>query len=213
MKTASTPTPIKTTPLELKRVQSVLAKRLQHRRAEALQARDYERYLQSLGWRERFQEFLNIEHLLPDDRFWKYLNFVWVRHEVSGPERQDWLRLFKSPRLHRELLMSSAERECLDAMPEIIRIYRGYLKGGGRSGMSWTPSRQLACLYATNASRERQRSVVGHRLGDTPMIVTARCFRRDVLAHFNDCNEQEIVIDPRDVFGMRSRRSDPNSAR
>ncbi len=172
-------------------------------RAERLRRRDYQGYLFLFGGHNRFPELLKIEHLLPNKDYWKCLNLVWVNIEVSAPHRE-WLRLFTSPRPQRKFLMSGTERGELVAMPKTLTIYRGYAKGRARSGLSWTLSKERAGFFAKYANGTRRQLLVGHRPGGTAMIVTGKCHKRDVLAYFNERDEQEIVIDPRKVFAKRS---------
>jgi hypothetical protein len=125
--------------------------------------------------------------------------------EVNAPHQGEWLRLFKSRRPHRELLMSAADRRELAEMPESLMIYRGYRKGAARSGLSWSLSRDRARFFARDGKAERRALLSGYRVAGVPMIVCGRCRKRDVLAYFNGRDEQEIVIDPRNVSGKRSR--------
>jgi hypothetical protein len=174
-------------------------------RAETLQAGDYQGYLLMFDGHKRFPPLLEIEYLLPDKDYWKCLNLVWANIEVSAPDQCEWLRLFKSKRPHREFLMSATERRALAAMPEMLTIYRGYRKGTARRGLSWSLSKDRAWFFAGDDKAERRALLSGYQEGDIPMIVSGRCHKRDVLAYFNGRDEQEIVIDPRNVFAKRSR--------
>jgi hypothetical protein len=173
-------------------------------RAEKLRARDYKGYLNLFGRENPLPAFLKIEHLISDEQYWTYLNDIWCLLEISAPDLAEWLRLFTSPRPHRELLMSGAERARLAAMPETLTIYRGYAKRRGRSGLSWTLSKDKARWFAEYATcGGRRYHFCGHRSGGIGMIVRGQCRKGDVLAYFE--KEQEIVIDPRNVSAMRSR--------
>ena len=173
-------------------------------RADRLRRRDYEGYLWTFGGHERLVPLLEIEHLLPDKDYWKCVDLTWYNIEASIPEQAQWLRLFTSTRPQRKFLMSASDRRALAAMPETLTIYRGYRKGLGRSGMSWTLSKERARFFASDAKQDR-RALLGYRHSSgAPMIVRGKCHKHDVLAYFNGRKEQEIVIDPRKVFAKRS---------
>jgi hypothetical protein len=198
------PTPIEQVEAYIKRRFPELATRREKHRAERLRERNYQAYLLLFGGHERFPELLKIEHLLSDKDYWKCVALVWDNIEVSSPDQEEWLRLFTSPRPHRELLMTKAERKRLAAMPEVLTIYRGYAKGRARSGLSWTLLKKRARFFAEYAVGDRRHLLCGHQPGGVPMMVSGKCHKRDVLAYFNGRGEQEIVINPRRVFVKRS---------
>jgi hypothetical protein len=190
------PTPIEAIEAELPA--EILAGRAEHR-AELLRAMDFKAYLWSFGGHERFKPFLEIEHLLSDKQYWKCVALVWSNIEVSSPNQREWLRLFESKRPHRELLISAAERRALAAMPDTLRIYRGYAKGRARRGISWTLSERRAHKFANYAIGPRRALLCGHKSGGFGMVAPGQCHKRDVLAYFNGRREQEIVIRPENV--------------
>jgi hypothetical protein len=204
MKSGELPTLIAAMEAEKKRRYPELISQFEKMRAERLRARDYEGYLFMFDGHERFPALLKIERELPNEDYWKCLALVWDNIEVSAPNQPEWLRLFTSPRPRRELLMSATERRRLAGMPETLTIYRGYAKGRARSGLSWTLSKERARLFAKYATGSRRYVLSGHEPGGVGMIVSGKCRNRNVLAYFDGREEQEIVIDPRNVFEKRS---------
>lgn len=185
---------------------------LSARKTELLAQGKYLDYLLTFGGHECLFGLLGIEARLPDKDYWKCLAETWSNIECSAPHLQTWIRLFESERKCRAALMTKKERAFLRALPQELTLYRGYAKGRVRRGMSWTLSKECANFFARYATGPRRAFLCGHQQGGIGMRVTGRCDRRDVLALFNEREEQEIVIRPDRVFALRSQASHTNAA-
>ena len=99
-----------------------------------------------------------------------------------------WLRLLGEPSriASRARMMTAAERQHLDRLPDRVIVYRGYSYAGRNSGMSWSLSRDVARRFAFRLTV------------DTPGRIARREIAKDeVIAYFTGRGEQEIVLAPR----------------
>ena len=175
------------------------------KRKALLQNKEYSNYLMRFDSHKRGAAFLEIYKEMPDSDYWKCLGETWRMIEVSYPDRALWLKLFSSDRLHRNCLMEKSDWQAFDELPEVMNVFRGYTKGIGRSGLSWTLSEMTANFFATEyASGGRRELFCGYKKGMQGMVVTGKCRKHDVLGYFNGREEQEIVINPEKVFSKRS---------
>jgi hypothetical protein len=157
-----------------------------------LQSADLVGYLNRFGGHERQGVFFRIHSRLSDDQYWKTLRDVWSLEEVTFPHKRNWIRLFRSERPARELLMTSDECDRLATLPEKVCVFRGIGNCRHKNGLSWTLSVETARFFANYACGGR-RSCFGFS-GLLPVLVSGWCRKRDVLALFLDRKEDEIVI-------------------
>jgi len=176
-------------------------------REQLLKARDFEGYLRRFDGHKRFAPFLEMHEQMPDADYWKCLALVWDNIEVSFPDRKAWLALFESSRPHRDCLMTRGEQKTLARFPDVLTVFRGYAKGIGRGGLSWTLSEAVALHFARYATGSRRAFLCGHKMSAAKMIIAGQCSKRDVLAYFNGREEMEIIVRPGKVFAKRSRET------
>lgn len=113
------------------------------------------------------------------------LREVWLDHGLAMSSMV--LRVFQDLRRDsREYLMRPDELARLDALPSIVKIYRGQLfgSGWGGTGMSWTLDRGIAEAYAASTDSLPRGWVL-----ETVVPVSG------VLAYFNERGEDEVVVD------------------
>lgn len=169
-----------------------------------LRKRDFGGYLIMFGSHERFRPFLSIADRLSDKEYWPLLREVWTSVEVTQPDKKTWLRLFNSKRGFRELLMTPAEHKALAALPDEIEIWRGFGHAAGARGISWTLDRNRAEFFAKYACGPRRAFLSRKELGKVPLVANATCRKSNVLAHFLEREEAEIVVDPANVVALKT---------
>jgi hypothetical protein len=86
--------------------------------------------------------------------------------------------------------MSCDELKTLQKLLSRFKLYRGYNKGWGRLGLSWTLDGKVAASIPLGFGRGAQ---------PNPWVLTGWASSGDVIAFLNDRSEQEIIIDPRKV--------------
>lgn len=180
----------------LEGVQAMLAKsaEAQNRvQQEALDAGDYERYLRVHDHYERFGAFLEIEPELWGREYWRVLAFVWTHTDVIYPDLARWRELFAdSERPGREHLMAERERARLTALPDVVRVYRGFGNPGGENGIAWTTSRDRALFFARFAHGVR---MLGSGVRPSGLwVASADVPRERIVAVFDDRGEDEVII-------------------
>jgi hypothetical protein len=109
---------------------------------------------------------------------------AWSFNLSSYAEQEAWARLLYT--INPNDFMLPQERKKFDALPDRIKIYRGFQRGA-RDGLSWTPSMDVAKKF-TNSKAVIPRGRVRGR--------TVK--KSDVYASL-DNDEQEIIILPKDL--------------
>lgn len=150
----------------------------------------------------RLDAFIEIQDRLSDAQYWRNLEFVFSITEYVHENSAKWLSLLNSKRRFRPLMMMRKDRKIFKTLPETITIYRGYQHGKFRHkmGLSWTLLKEKAIWFA------HWRSENG-----SPKVVAGSCRKTDVFCYTNGREEQEIIIDPAKVIGIRAVRDiDPS---
>jgi hypothetical protein len=142
----------------------------------------------------RLDAIIVFERFMDDAGYWQCVNDAWTSMEGcgSGSNSRCFARLFSSKRPGRENLMSELERATLEALPDTISVYRGFVGRRGR-GLSWSRSRKVAEWFARRFAC----------LGGQPTLIEGVAHKDKVLAYLNDRQEQEIVILPEHVQKQR----------
>jgi hypothetical protein len=89
--------------------------------------------------------------------------------------------------------MTDAEREQLSAMPEMLKVYRGFSHMGGQNGWSWTLDLEKAKFFATYAGGPH-RAMRGATRCEGAFVVSGMCHKSDIIAFINERTEWEIII-------------------
>jgi hypothetical protein len=163
-------------------------------RQQRLRDGDFHGYLWMFPSEQRIEPFLRIISRLSPVQYWTLLREVWIMTEVVHEHRQQWLRLFQSKRPHREALMTPKEHKALARLPDEIEIYRGCVTENGVLGLAWTLDSKRAEFFTKYACEARRGLLTPRYQGTTPIVVAATCRRSDVLAHFIERKESEIIV-------------------
>lgn len=132
--------------------------------------------------------------LVTKSRSWSIARNTWLELSNIYQCRDEWQLFFLShfDELERaRFFMNERERSHLDAMPEIIKIYRGYDRDKGRAGLSWTLSKMIATQYASKFNSLK--------------IAQAVVNRSDVVGYINARGHHEIIL--KSVFGLENQRA------
>lgn len=140
--------------------------------------------------------FNYIAPYLDKKTFSEYLTYVWVASEnpnqdvnVSLPEVVSWFRV-----ADKATLMNAKELEYYNALPEKITVYRGVSVGrADKEGLSWTDKLDVAKWFAHRFDRGGKE---GH-------ILQGQVAKKDVLAYYNNRNEDELVCDSSKIYDVR----------
>jgi hypothetical protein len=174
-------------------------------RAEILQSGDYSHYLMTFDSPQRLPALLAITSRLTNQQYWELVREAWMSAEVTLPDRASWLSLLQSDRPGREHLMTEEEREALSCLPEVIRIFRGCGSHDGIGGLSWTLDRVRAKKFAFYACGPRRLVLTAEQHGSIPVVAEATVAKRYVIAHILDRQEEEIIVDPRNINLVEAR--------
>jgi hypothetical protein len=116
---------------------------------------------------------------------------VWSMSETSWDYRHKWLSFFDRNRDEvRKTWMTTKELRCLGRLPKPFELYRGYNKPQGKMGLSWTRDKNVAARIPLHPSRG---------IESTPCVITAIADPQDVIAYLTDRQEEEIIINPRNI--------------
>jgi hypothetical protein len=139
---------------------------------------------------DRFQSFLKIKDQLNDKDYWLTLADAYTGSDNLYYLKEEVKEAFLEDRSQREYLMTKQELKIYNSLPENITIYRGMTVEeleSGDFGVSWTLSKEraefFAFKYGRNLSTEGKPKIV-HQL---------EVMKVEILAYFNERNEQEVV--------------------
>lgn len=167
-------------------------------RATRLRNRDYVGYLLTFGSHHRLEPFLKLQGALSNQDFWRLLREVWLGVEVVLPDVRVWRKLWTARAPQPDTVMTPQERDRLAALPSRLTLFRGFTHSRGVRGWSWTLTESKARWFAEHANGKRRQHLGGMQTG-RPQVAIGVCERRDVLALFEERDEDEIVIDPRRI--------------
>jgi hypothetical protein len=141
-------------------------------------------------WKAFYFKMINRD--LSEKDFNDYLSYVWIESENPNQDPNVsiplWISFFN--RANKELLMSEEDKKVYDSLPkdDKILIYRGVGKGREPYGLSWTQNVNTAKWFARRWNNP-----------DAYMF-KAYCYKKDVLAYFNDREEDELVVNVGNIF-------------
>lgn len=137
----------------------------------------------------RLYAFEQICEDMTDEEYWDHLGDIWTDSENIWQNEIQWIEFLTCERPRSELMMDWDELAALEAMPDTLRIYRGFHMEGREQGCSWTVERARAEWFARRYTRD----------DDVARVATGTAAKTDVLAHFMGRGEHEIVILPEHV--------------
>lgn len=139
----------------------------------------------------RLQALWSIERLLTPDEYWPLFAEVWCNVENHWQNKDIIPRMVKAKPRRYELIMTDEERDILAQCDDTLTVYRGYQLCNAK-GWSWTFSPSKAEWFAKRFS-----------LSNKWAVAQGQVLRGDVVAFFNRCGENEIVVNPKNVRPIR----------
>ena len=142
-----------------------------------------------------FKAFRRLYPYITDDaEYWRCLSAAFSGKEIYiSYLKQWWLRRFEVKRAHREAFMEKEETVAFAALPDDLVIYRGYQKHCTRKGLSWSLSKDVAIWFARRWPEQ-----------GAPMVVSGKCKKSDVVGYTDELKEQEIIINPTQIKGIKN---------
>ena len=144
----------------------------------------------------RLHAFSEIQEEMDEADYWRVLGEVWTDSENIWQNEDEW-RTYLDPadRNCREMfIMNEDDRAMLDMLPDRIKVHRGFTVDGRENGLSWTTDSIRAKWFARRFAVDED---------ECPRVATGWVSKADVIAHFNNRNESEIVVLPEDVKDMK----------
>lgn len=157
---------------------------------------DWTGHLLMVPSHDRLQSFLACMNYMNDADYWQNLSLVWQSSEITAPNFRTWKYLFGQFRSQFDKLMTEEEQAYLKALPERIKVYRGYNDGSWHRGLSWTLSEDVAKFFSHYSTGPRRAALFGAGDKPKPMIAEALVRKIHVIAYLDGRKEKEVVIDP-----------------
>lgn len=124
--------------------------------------------------------------------FYVHLPMLWV---MSDPDDTDprFLKVWKTARARNRRVNSYVTDNSQYRLPQgdLLDIYRGQMNDDGKYGISWTLDYRVALKFAKGA---------WYRCPMPGIVYVSQVRRKNVLAYLNGRNEQEVIIDPKDLI-------------
>ena len=184
------------------------------RRSEAREQGNWEDYLRLFGSHEARDALIEVAgEIEPADVYWRCIASVWTGDDAPGLAEEDWRCLFNDVygAYARAAIMTGDERAALTALPDPVRVFRGFARPNGERGFAWTLEREKAEWFACNyhdGPRLRMLYGVGSSGGD-PQVAVGSVAKSDVIAHFLERKEAEIVALPENVAILAIEKAQP----
>ena len=183
-----------------------LEKQATEAKRAAIKNKNWNQYFLLFNESELLQAFMAVCDQIDDDKeFWKhfcecykndeYINkFFMVEAPISHEEgilslqkhKNQILKILNLKRPHRINMMTKEEQKALNSMPDVIRIFRGFSLDELENGFSWTVDFEMAEWFTNRTN------------GD--FVLAGYAKKPDVIAYITGRDEEEILIDPKNVF-------------
>lgn len=148
---------------------------------EALEEKNYNRFLFLHERPYRLQAFETISDLLSDSEYWTLLSSVWIDTENQWQNLETWKKLLASNRSKRNRMMDEDDDRFLRSLPEDLIVYRGCQKGLNENGLSWTMDKVKAEFFA-------------NRFGRKGIVLEKRISKKQIVAVLTGRGESEIIF-------------------
>jgi len=151
--------------------------------AAALDAREWQRYIGLHARPYRLDALVDAIDGGLDDKpalYWEMVSWVWTDSENNYQSLHEWIEIWNSGVPDRHLVMNDDDRATLEALPEVLKVWRGVSCDEAIEGLSWTLDRDKAVWFA-------------QRYSGSPQLVEGRVQKADVCAYFSNRSEAEIV--------------------
>lgn len=132
---------------------------------------------------------------------WAWLGQLWICDDAPMVRADWWRARFEEPPLKwKRHFMTREDQGAYDALPDTLRVYRGYSRPGGRDGFAWTPDREQAVWFAENwvAGKSPRLGLWGVRAEGEQVsrIATGTVAKSDIIGFLGGRQESEIVVPP-----------------
>jgi hypothetical protein len=124
----------------------------------------------------RLDALIGYAEYMDDKTYWKTVSDVWTGMEYFYDDMEQWAEVFDSDRSERHRLMDEDERAELEALPQVVKIYRG----GTEEGWSWTLDQKTAMWFANRFKRGWP-------------VHTRNVDKSEIIALLNHRGEHEII--------------------
>lgn len=114
---------------------------------------------------------------------------VWISVEnINGNINVSQIEILKMLRkCNQKYLMGQENYEAYENLPGTFTVYRGLQENAQEDGLSWTLSKDVAEWFANRFDNEGE-------------IIEKMVHKTEVIAYFNDRDEEEIVLDIKKVL-------------
>lgn len=139
--------------------------------------------------------FLKVASELTDEQYWEMLGHIYVDTENFWQNRQLWRHLLTNTQhdlSKRVLMMSEHDRTIFEDTPAEVTVFRGYFHRN-KMGFSWTLVHRKAWWFAKRLAIDPTRA----------KVIRGLVSKKDIIAVFTERGESEVVVDPRNVCGIR----------
>lgn len=144
-----------------------------------------------IGKPYRLQFLKLIQKGLSPDEMGRLLADMWVISENPNSGAIPLSTLIKwFKKASKESLMDAEELAYYDSLSDEFTVYRGIASESNKKGISYTLSLEKAEWFAKRSQREK-----GY-------VLTGTAKKKDVLAYFNGREEQEVLIEPKNISGL-----------
>ena len=163
---------------------------------KAMAEGNWNRYFLLIRNPYRLEELKKVAARLTDAEYWEILADAYMDTEILSGQQKLVRKLLSADRPRRELMMTPEERASMAAMPDELRVYRGYDRNNAK-GWSWTLDAEVAKWFA---NRWKEGSSKGKR-----RVAVGTVSKETVLAYFDRRNEHTILVDPELVNVVETR--------
>lgn len=139
----------------------------------------------------RLQFLETIQKSVSPEEMGALLADIWVSSESPNADAvplRILIKWFKAA--DKNSLMNAEELACYNSLPDEFQVYRGIGSKSNKKGISYTLSLEKAEWFA---NRFQKRG--GY-------VLTGTAKKKDVLAYFNGRQEQEILIEPKNIADL-----------
>ena len=168
-------------------------------RDEAFKQQDWEIYIYAHERAYWLEQFDSVKGKLSDGEYWRILGEIITDCENLWQYKALLHRLLSSPRSNRATMMRDDEKKAFSDLPDEMVVYRGYPKGGNKSGWDWTLSKAKAEWHA-------------RRYTKNPVLATGQVNKRDVIACFITNGGNDVLVRASNVKSKRASAIDPVAA-
>lgn len=136
-----------------------------------------------------FFKYINI--YLSERDYNNFLREMWISVEFlyndQNVSRNEFIKYFKNA--NSSMLMEHEDLEIYKNLPDEIEIYRGVKPDSSPKALSWTLNKEVANWFAK-------------RFEDNGVVYKAKIKKKDILAYFNQRNENEVVVDFKKLYDI-----------